>query len=971
MTHRPAVDGHDVTEATQIERRRERAAEEIAAITNQGQHPLFSTFEVASATTGRTYTVDIRSADDLLNSCTCPDYRTNTIGTCKHIEGVLSRLRQQLGRRWVRLSANPPQVTEVFVHHGVQPTVRVARPDGPSDQLGPVLDRYFAPDDTLQGEPLRVLPALLSELEGLTERNGAEILVRQEVRAYLDQLQDLESIRRQREWFLAQVRAGRRSLEVLSEPLYPFQHDGMLHLALSGRSLLADDMGLGKTVQAIAASVLLQQLRGIERVVIVCPASLKHQWKREIERFTRCDAVVVNGGRRTRRELYRSGAFFTIVNYELVLRDLEMINQLTPDLVILDEAQRIKNWRTKTADAVKRLESRYAFVLTGTPLENRLDELYSVFQFIDPKVLGPLWRFNLRYFEVEKRRSGSYKVVGLKNLAELRSRIRPYVLRRTRDEVLDQLPERTDNLFWVEMTAAQQEPYEDFHRTVSRLRAQAEKRALTPEEHDILMRSLLKMRMICNALALHDQELEGKQIERTAPKLVELEAILRDEVVSAGRKAILFSQWSRMLKLVEPVLQRCGLHWVKLTGKVPTHRRGELLDRFADDPDCRVFLSTDAGGVGLNLQAASVVINLDLPWNPAVLEQRIARAHRHGQRRPVQVINVLTKGTIEETMLGTLASKQRLFSTVFTTPADGDVDDAVSFKDSASSLLQQLDQLLPAPHQPKLQLEPAATRERQEEPRQRQAPLLQRFSDRLLGRYPGRVLLVQRAPSVGGSEPAPGILVVVDSNPGEIRPVAEELLATVAREDEAVAPPLLMMEREGYQALCALTGGALIAGEPQTPDEAFRAPGLPAHKPGDAEIRRLTHARRGLEQADRQARLARVLLDGGFPEEMLEPARAALGWALTGHLAVEHDIEPSAELPSARRVHSDLVEPGHLTRTLAAGLAEARELTTPADADEAPGPLSPQTCADILGAMTSLLDSLRERIASSQLIPPS
>ncbi len=189
------------------------------------------------------------------------------------------------------------------------------------------------------------------------------------------------------------------------DPALPFQEAGVMHLAFGRRALLADDMGLGKTVQAIAASALLKELRGLQRVLIICPASLKHQWSREIGRFTSLPVKIVEGGLMNRRQLYGDPALFTILNYEIVRRDIKEIERLRPDLIILDEAQRIKNWRTKTATTVKRLQSRYAFVLTGTPLENRLDELYSIFQFMDPRILGPCGisttgSFSLRNVEV-------------------------------------------------------------------------------------------------------------------------------------------------------------------------------------------------------------------------------------------------------------------------------------------------------------------------------------------------------------------------------------------------------------------------------------------------------------------------------------------------------------------------------------------------------------------------------------------
>src|SRR3990172_2177704 len=214
---------------------------------------------------------------------------------------------------------------------------------------------------------------------------------------------------------------------------------------------------------------------------------------------------------------------------------------------------------------------------------------------------------------------------------------------------------------------------------------------------------LVKMRLICNALALHDKDIPPKDREKTGPKLTELDEILSEEIASNGHKAIVFSQWASMLALTEPIIQRVGLGYVKLTGDVPSAKRGDLIQKFFDDPQCRVFLSTDAGGVGLNLQAASLVINLDLPWNPAVLEQRIARAHRHGQLSSVQVINLIAKGTIEERMLDTLAAKKNVFAAVFGTDES---PSSIKFADMGQSLLQKLGDLLQTPVEVELALAP-------------------------------------------------------------------------------------------------------------------------------------------------------------------------------------------------------------------------------------------------------------------------
>ena len=206
----------------------------------------------------------------------------------------------------------------------------------------------------------------------------------------------------------------------------------MLHLAFGERALLADDMGLGKTIQAIAAAELLRRLNDIARVLVVCPASLKGEWQEQIGRFSGAATLLVTGPRNARLAQYARPEFFTVVNYEQVVSDAADINRtLRPDIIILDEAQRIKNWQTKTARAVKSLVSPYAFVLTGTPIENRIDEIYSIVQYLDPGLLG--------------------RPIGYKNLDHLMRRLQPIMLRRRKRDVETQLPGRTVCTYLVSM----------------------------------------------------------------------------------------------------------------------------------------------------------------------------------------------------------------------------------------------------------------------------------------------------------------------------------------------------------------------------------------------------------------------------------------------------------------------------------------------------------------------------------------
>ncbi|MCK5478327.1 MAG: DEAD/DEAH box helicase, partial [Methylococcales bacterium] len=446
--------------------------------------------------------------------------------------------------------------------------------------------------------------------------------------------------------------------------LFPYQTEGVAFLASRGRALLADDMGLGKTLQAITAASWLAEHVGVKKVLIVCPASLKHQWAREIEKFTAHPVQIIQGVVENRQVQYRADALFYIVNYELVLRDLTVISgSLKPDLLILDEAQRIKNWRTKIASTIKLIPSRYVFVLTGTPLENRIEDLYSLLQVIDARVLGPLWRCLLDFHVTDERG----KVIGYRNLSELRQRISSVMLRRNRSLVSDQLPDRTEVRLDIPMTAVQQEIHGSAMSNAGRLANIAKRRSLTPSESNRLMAALQQARMVCDAAGLVDKVTEG------SPKLEELSRLLEELCLQSNRKVVIFSQWAMMTEMVESLVRSLGLGSVRLYGGIPTNKRGELMDKFQHDDATQVFISTDAGGVGLNLQSASALINLDMPWNPAVLDQRIARIHRLGQKQKVQIFLLLAEDSYEQQVASLVKGKRDLFDNVISPDATEDV----------------------------------------------------------------------------------------------------------------------------------------------------------------------------------------------------------------------------------------------------------------------------------------------------------
>ena len=252
---------------------------------------------------------------------------------------------------------------------------------------------------------------------------------------------------------------------MLKIPLYPYQAEGALFAARAGRALIGDEMGLGKTIQAIAAAELLSRHCGVERVLIVCPTSLKHQWQREIARFGEREAQMIRGLRPARQRQYGEEGYCKITNYETLARDLDLIAAWSPDLVIVDEAQRVKNWNTIAARALKRIESPYAIVLTGTPLENRLEELISIVQFVDRYRLGPTWRL----LHDHQIRDEVGRVVGYRDLDRIGKTLAPIMLRRRKAEVLDQLPARVENTLFVPMTEQQRTHHDENGDIVARI----------------------------------------------------------------------------------------------------------------------------------------------------------------------------------------------------------------------------------------------------------------------------------------------------------------------------------------------------------------------------------------------------------------------------------------------------------------------------------------------------------------------
>ena len=463
----------------------------------------------------------------------------------------------------------------------------------------------------------------------------------------------------------------------LKTELYPYQEDGVRFAVFKKAAIIADEMGLGKTLQAISIALLKKQIFGFEKILVVCPSSLKSQWKKEIEKFTDASALIISGSRQKRQRLYsESTAFFKITNYEALMRDKLTVSEWHPDFVILDEAQRIKNFETKTHKAVQSIPHNHSLIITGTPLENKLEDLYSIVQFSDPTLLTPLWAFAAHHFNLSTQRKN--KVLGYRNLTSVYEKIQPLLIRRKKIDVIDNLPEKIENNYYFDLSAEQEEIHQGYMSSLFKI---INKKVLTPMDIKLMQKILLSMRMVCDSTYLIDKK------TNISPKLVELVTILKDLVIDNRRKIVIFSEWTTMTYLIGKVLSELGIDFVEFTGKVPVEKRQLLIDEFHENPECMVFLSTDAGGVGLNLQNSDCVINFELPWNPAKLNQRIGRIHRIGQKHTVvNVINLITKKSIEEKVYAGINLKQELFDAAL----EGAGDDVDLSRENKNKFINQI-----------------------------------------------------------------------------------------------------------------------------------------------------------------------------------------------------------------------------------------------------------------------------------------
>lgn len=625
--------------ARELQDRIERAQKERMTLKITDSKKIWADYLLTSKLSGKTYRVALRGFGLGESYCSCPDYKKNTLGTCKHILHAQNKIKTRFSTQQ-REEPYKRKNFSLHIRYGESPELRLLVPENmPND----ILDLI---------KPIKDVPITdlheLFQIKNILEGEDFLVNIYPDAEEWIQKKLSLEKLKKISHEIRNDAKAHPLRQTLLKVELLPYQMDGIGFAVGAGRAILADDMGLGKTIQGIGVAELLAKKVGIKKVLVVCPTSLKSQWREEIGRFSGRNVQLILGSKQERGAQYNNASFFTICNYEQVLRDIIEIESVSWDLIILDEGQRIKNWEAQTSRMIKSLKSQYALVLTGTPLENRLEELHSVVEFVDEHHLGPAFRFYNRHKMVDEKG----RPLGYKNLDELRKNLKPILLRRTRQSVMQDLPPRTTEIVRIIPTAEQLELDQQYKKLISLI---IHKPYISEMDLLRLQKYLLMCRMSADSTFLVNKQEPGY-----SSKLTELDHLLGNLLAEQDRKIILFSEWTTMLNLIEPLIEKHGAKFVRLDGSVPQKKRQGLVNEFQNNPNCRIFIATNAGSTGLNLQAANTVINVDLPWNPAVLEQRIARAHRMGQKRPIQVYLLVTTETLEENLLQTIAAKHEL-----------------------------------------------------------------------------------------------------------------------------------------------------------------------------------------------------------------------------------------------------------------------------------------------------------------------
>lgn len=437
--------------------------------------------------------------------------------------------------------------------------------------------------------------------------------------------------------------------------LYSYQEKIFSGMVKEKKAICSMKMGSGKTITTIACfGWLRKHYKADLRALVICPKSLKLQWQAELKRVLDVDAMTID----TAKDMDKIGSSAVdIVTYQLFSRLDESFLNKEYDFVVMDEIQFIRNEESKVWKSARKLECEFFYGLSGTVIENKLDDLYAIMEVVDPGLLGPKWKFSQEFQNLVSVTKKTIVFRGIKNHQALKKKIEHKVF--SYEDL--KLPDITHNFIAVGMSHKQREEHDYNHGEAQKLLAKGMTSGLSFVEKNILQSYLLKARQACNS-----ESLLTKRPSMASPKMIELIKVIKQEISNGNGKIVLFSQWTEMLDLIEQELRAARIGYVFYTGRESEKARAKSITAFSTDPGVQVFLASDSGGVGVDgLQLVSnVVIHVELPWNPAKLDQRSGRVHRLGQTKPVTVYYLYATDSIEDNMRSVLTDKRGLRQTI-------------------------------------------------------------------------------------------------------------------------------------------------------------------------------------------------------------------------------------------------------------------------------------------------------------------
>ena len=576
---------------------------------------------------GTQYNITFRDLERKHGYCSCPDYRTNKLGTCKHLIFAYEKISADKSL----LSENLPDYPfiEVFLNPFRENKISWFHPEKPSGEVAELLYRYFGHKNFIEDEMADSFTGFINSAS-----KYKQILIRPEVPEKVNRISEAFSMAHLK-------KQTQLSFPEIKTNLLPFQKEGIKFATFNTGAIIADEMGLGKSIQAIGSALLKRQLFGFQRTLIVCPASLKNQWSSEIEQFTGEVLIDLEDATNGIPEGIIPGKlpFFTVISYENLAGNFEMIKNSPPDFLILDEAQRLINYENQIFTILKSIPRKHILALTGASIESKLIELYSLVLLVDPGLLTPLWEFSYQHCYFDKDKSN--KITGFYNLDKLNKKLDKVLIRRQKHEVIDELPTVSKFDIPVKMYPAQIRLYKSFVTDALNL---VNKNYLSKSDSQQLAVLARNMRMVSNSTYLIDNN------TNVSPKLEELDHILNGklDIRQSKRRVVIFTEWKRMMNIIAKMIENNKVDFVEITEDVPAKNKQLLLNKFKEDDDCKILLVTDSGTGGLSLTMADTIISFDAPLSTSQKNLRFGGIGAFGENMPnLTIINLISDNSIE------------------------------------------------------------------------------------------------------------------------------------------------------------------------------------------------------------------------------------------------------------------------------------------------------------------------------------